>query len=151
MDLLGKFSMQQTKTWMGLTFSHVISPTLVDGSDSVGDIVRYDDHHGRLTLLQRGVYIVTVDDDVTYVGKFKGDFARRWLYTNLGKLYHHKRHRIADALRNGKIVHVYAATEDDLRNSIAATRHDPDKWINIHGIECVLINNLKPQWNDQNC
>jgi hypothetical protein len=140
--------MIQTLNLEGLTFRHVITPTMIDGADSNGEIVRYEDHHGQLESLQRGVYVVTVDGEIAYIGKFSGDFAKRWLYTNLRKLYHHKRHSIADALKNGKTVHVFASTEEDLRSSIPTAAHDSDNWINIHGIESSLIRRLQPMWND---
>jgi hypothetical protein len=140
--------MIQTLNLESLTFRHVITPTMIDGADSNGEIVGYEDHHGQLESLQRGVYVVTVDGEVTYVGKFSGDFAKRWLYTNLRKLYHHKRQSIADALKHGKTVHVFASTEEELRSSIAAAADDSHNWINIHGIESVLISSLLPAWND---
>jgi hypothetical protein len=56
--------MIQTLNLEGLTFRHVITPTMIDGADSNGEIVRYEDHHGQLESLQRGVYVVTVDGEI---------------------------------------------------------------------------------------
>ena len=132
----------------GLTFDHVLTATDVAGEpDENGAVVKYDVMHPAVSSLVRGVYIITENDVIVYVGKYTGTFEKRWLYTNLNKIYHHKRNAIAASRRAGSSVHVYAQTEDALRAQIPAAVNDSDMWINVGGIEAALIRTLAPAWN----
>lgn len=132
----------------GLTFDHVLTTTdVVHEHDDNGAVVRYDIMHPNVERLIKGVYVVTENQSIVYVGKFTGTFEKRWLYVNLNKIYHHKRNAIAASRRTGNAVHVYAQTEDALRAQIPVAAHDTDAWINIGGIEAALIRKLTPAWN----
>lgn len=132
----------------GLTFNHVLTATDVENEhDDNGAVVRYDIMHPDVAGLIKGVYVVTENDSVVYVGKFTGTFEKRWLYTKLSKIYHHKRNAIAASRRAGSSVRVYAQTEDELRRQIPAAETDTDMWINVGGIEAALIRTLAPAWN----
>lgn len=132
----------------GLTFNHVLTATDVENEhDDNGAVVRYDIMHPNVDGLIKGVYVVTANDSIVYVGKFTGTFEKRWLYTKLSKIYHHKRNAIAASRRAGSSVHVYAQTEDELRRQIPAAETDTAMWINVGGIEAALIRTLAPAWN----
>lgn len=130
----------------GLTFLRVLTATDVTGADANGPIVEYAEHVNT-RILRRGVYVVTVDGVITYVGKYASTFAKRWLYTDGKKIYHHKRRDIAESLSAGCVVHVYAATEEDLLQTMMPPTPELMRWITIEGIEGALIAELKPEWN----
>lgn len=140
--------MESTVSVNGLTFDHILTATEVDElHDENGAVVRYQIAYSDLESMRRGVYIIVEDGHVVYVGKFSDSFSRRWLYTNLEKIYHHKRNAIAQSLHAGRAVRVYAQTEEALRSQIAVAANDLDGWINISGIETALIRKLTPVWN----
>lgn len=130
----------------GLPFQHVLTATDVTGADANGPVVEYDEHVNT-RILRRGVYVVTVDGIITYVGKYANTFAKRWLYTAGKKIYHHKRRDIAESLSAGCQVRVYAATEEDLLEIMMPPTPELKRWITIEGIEGALIAELKPEWN----
>jgi hypothetical protein len=127
---------QPTLSVNGLIFDHILTATDVAGEpEENGAVVRYDIKHADVAHLIKGVYVVTENDAIVYVGKFTGTFEKSWLYTKLSKIYHHKRDAIAASRRAGNTVHVYAQTEDALRAQIPAAANDADLWINVGGIE----------------
>lgn len=130
----------------GLPFLHVLTATSVAGADATGPVVRYLEHVNTQRL-RRGVYVVTVDGIITYVGKFTNTFAKRWLYSASKKIYHHKRRSIAESLSAGHDVRVYAATEHDLLQTMMIPTPELMRWITIEGIEGALIAEMKPGWN----
>ncbi|MBU3678544.1 MAG: hypothetical protein FGM32_02935 [Candidatus Kapabacteria bacterium] len=130
----------------GLLFRHVLTPTLLRGASSTHQVVRYVEH-GDLSTLDRGVYLIAVDDVIYYVGKFTQTFAKHWIYDRKRTVYHHKRDRLAAALADDRTVHVYAASEDELRCYIPAAQNDPNRYVNVYGIEPALIERLDPLWN----
>lgn len=130
----------------GIPFLHVLTATAVNGADATGPVVRYVEHVNTRRL-RRGVYVVTVDGIITYVGKFTNTFAKRWLYTAGNKIYHHKRRSIAESLNDRHDVRVHAATEHDLLQAMMIPTPELMRWITIEGIEGALIAELKPAWN----
>lgn len=130
----------------GLPFLHVLTATAVAGADATGPVVRYVEHVNTRRL-RRGVYVVTVDGVISYVGKYVNTFAKRWLYTAGKKIYHHKRRDIAESLSARCVVHVYAATVEDLLQTMMPPAPELKRWITIEGIEGSLIAELKPKWN----
>lgn len=130
----------------GLPFQHVLTATAVTGADATGPVVEYTEHVNTRRL-RRGVYVVTVDGFITYVGKFTNTFAKRWLYTADKKIYHHKRRSIAESLNARQVVRVYAAAEQDLLQTMMIPTPELMRWITIEGIEGALVSELKPAWN----
>lgn len=131
-----------------LVFELVLVATEVEPEpDENGAVVRYVIHSGDPREIERGVYLITENDRIVYVGKYTGTFAARWLYTQLQKIYHHKRNAIADSLKAGNTVRVYVQTEDRLRRMIPLAAADVDSWINVDGIEHALVRILRPEWN----
>ena len=139
--------MTHQRTVQGLTFTHVLSAESVMSDQQGAAQVTYATHAIDVSSLRRGVYIVTVNDHIVYVGKFLGSFSKRWLYPMTGTIYHHKRNAIARELHQGSDVRVYAAAEVDLRAEIPIAASDAIGWINVEGIESVLIAALEPAWN----
>ncbi|MFN4985292.1 MAG: hypothetical protein ACK5GI_04015 [Ignavibacteria bacterium] len=132
-----------------LEFQHGLTATHVDEElDVHGVVVRYLQHSENLNRPERGVYMITIDNDPVYFGKYETSFSKRWLYSNLNMIYHHKRKAIADSLLAGKIVEVYVITEDALRESIKTDDGAESVWINVSGVERTLIDMLKPAWNE---
>lgn len=131
---------------MGLAFPHILTATAVDRNDSDEAVVRYSLAETDPRQMHRGIYIVTVDGQITYVGKFTKSFAKRWLYLEDSRLYHHTRHTIAAEIESGKTVLVYAASEEALTSQIGVDTAT-HIWINVHGIEGALIASLQPRWN----
>ena len=131
-----------------LDFQRVLTATHVDEKlDVHGAVVRYQQHVGDLKSPERGVYIITVDSNPVYVGKYETSFSKRWLYSNLNMIYHHKRNAIAACLATGKAVEVYRITEDKLRNQFQTDDVANSAWMKVNGVERALIEMQKPAWN----
>jgi hypothetical protein len=119
-----------------LTFTHVLTAMRGDGDTLDAERVSYVTHNADPAALRQGVYVVTVNDQIVYIGKYDGTLARRWLYERAGIIYHHKRKAIANELRNGADVRVYATKEAPVSTNNA-------------DVERALIASLKPAWNMQ--
>jgi hypothetical protein len=132
----------------GLLFHHVITCTGVEGADTADPIVTYTFHVDHPDSLERGIYVIEVDDIIAYVGAFYDGLRDVWFEPLRGRLDHPMAGRIARALSRGMTVHVYAATEDEMRQYMKAAAHDSYGWRNTYGNEYALINHLRPGWND---
>ena len=139
--------MHASITVHGLTFTHILTATHVDGDDVHGAVVRYELAGGDADAATRGVYVVTVDDVPVFVGSFRIGFVKHWVYPRRRLIYHHQRHAIARALTEGHLVRIYAATEEQLRvqrsSSIVATH----ACSNCTCIADALIEQCRPAWN----
>ena len=138
--------MHASITVHGLTFTHILTATHVDGDDVHGAVVRYELAGGEADAATRGVYVVTVDDVPVFVGSFWIGFVKHWVYPRRRLIYHHKRNAIAAALTEGQLVRVYAATEEELRvqrSTIVVTHACRD----CKCIADALIEHCRPAWN----
>lgn len=131
-----------------LDFQHVLTATHADKElDVHGPVIRYQQHVNDLNSPERGVYLITVDSVPVYVGKYETAFSKRWLYSSMNMIYHHKRDAIAACLAAGKAVEVYRISEDKLRNQFQTDDGTNSAWMNVNGVERALIEMQKPAWN----
>lgn len=93
-----------------------------------------------------GVYAVTSDEEIVYVGSYRKGVVKRWLYTKKPDVYHFKKPQVVSCLRATKAVKVYAASEVSIKEQLG---HAHNRWVNASGIEGVLIKTLNPAWNKQ--
>jgi hypothetical protein len=119
-----------------LVFTHALTATDVREQCEApyGPMVGYVTHMDALDTPQSGVYVITVDGMLVYVGKYELSFAKRWLYRRRNMIYHHKRSMIASQLRQGKSVEVWSFSCESSVHDVAA-------------IERALIDNVSPDWN----
>ena len=100
----------------------------------------FDDDFDKATEL---AYLVTVDEEVMYVGEFSNSFRDRWLITE-NYIWHHKDELIRDALREGKKVSLWFINEP-------CSEVYPGVNINIcKSIEHHILKNKNLAWNKRN-
>ena len=139
--------MQSSITVHGLTFTHILTATHVDGADVHGAVVRYELAVPDAAAATRGVYVVTVDDVPVFVGSFRLGFVKHWVYPRRRLIYHHQRHAIARALTEGHHVRIYAATEEELRVQLSSTIVATHACSDSGCIADALIEHCRPAWN----
>lgn len=100
--------------------------------------------HGNAWRRCPGVYLVYVDKQLVYIGKYQSGIRYRWL-TKKG-IYHFKKDKVHESLMEGKNVYVFAEHEEVLANQI---RSSTPQWINVAGIESHLVAEcgLELPWN----
>jgi hypothetical protein len=93
-----------------------------------------------------GVYAVTSDEEIVYVGSYRKGVVRRWLYTDNPDVYHFKKPQVVSCLQASKTIKIYAASEVSIKKQLGQA---DNRWVNTSGIEGVLIKTLNPAWNKQ--
>lgn len=109
-----------------------------------GEKVRYEKLPSCPEDKGEGVYVVTESNKVVYVGSYQSGVAKRWVYVKSKILYHFKDKSIAQSIRAGHKVGVWAATIDDVRSQIDCIGNP---WVNAAGVEAHLISSHRPSWN----
>lgn len=130
----------------GVTFRHAITlgPLCDDGR------VEFSFPNSSPNTGGPGVYAVIVNDGkadkVVYVGFYQSGIRLRWVYAKRKDLYHFKKPNVAEALRNGHAVRVFAESEAAIKSELG---HEQNVWVNSASIEAQLICLHKPSWNSQ--
>ena len=91
-----------------------------------------------------GVYAVTCDDTLVYIGSYQGGVQKRWVYLKDKDIYHFKKPRIVNCLKNGQIIKVFALGLDEIKKQIGCVGN---QWVNAAGIESHMIASRNPEWN----
>ena len=88
-------------------------------------------------------YIVTVNNDVVYVGEFSNSFRDRWLKID-NYIWHHKDHLIYQALCNKSEVSLWFIVDPYIK-SLSGVKLNISKSIEHH-----ILKNINVEWNIRN-
>lgn len=91
-----------------------------------------------------GVYVVTCDDELIYIGSYQRGVQKRWVFLKDRDIYHFKKPHVSDCLKKGKCVKLFALGLDEIKKQINCTGND---WVNAAGVEARLISRKNPKWN----
>jgi hypothetical protein len=89
------------------------------------------------------VYLVTVDEEVSFVGEFSNSFRDRWLKTD-NYIWHHKGHLIDDALIKNRKVSLWFVVDPYL-DTLSGVKLNISKSIEHH-----ILKNRSLDWNKRN-
>ena len=114
--------------------------------DQYGYTIRYteDSKNSDLMKVRRGVYCISLDLSIVYVGRFSQGLAKRWLLLKTQRLYHKTAVLSMTGSWNSSYA-VFAESEDNLRGFL----NEKGDWVDSNSIEAGLIRKFKPQWNRQ--
>ncbi len=127
-----------------LAFRHALRLTEADRRNPKKILVRYQVVDSSTFDHSLGVYIVSLNSEVIYIGSYRNGFRKRWLYAREQYLYHFKYIFIADALDTGAKVEVFTESEESLKEQLGSA---DDPWVTAIGIEDRLIRDYQPRWN----
>ena len=122
-----------------ITFVHALTLGPVSDDDRVQFTIEPNAPKNKA-----GVYVVLEGEVVRYIGSYQSGVIRRWASSKKGKLDHFKRLKVADSLKSGATVKVYAQDESEIKSELQLSEN---QWVNSAGIEARLIAIRDPQWN----
>ncbi len=115
-------------------------------ADSQGDIVSLEKSDTHPNDNAEGVYVVTLGDEIAYIGSYENGLHKRWGYVQKDDIYHFKKVEISDAISAGHLVKVWTLSLDSIKEQIGCAGN---KWINSSSVEAHLIAKHNPPWNKQ--
>jgi hypothetical protein len=129
----------------GITFYHALTLGPLHSNNRCVDYTINPSAPNNIRI-GSGVYFVLKENirKPVYIGSYQSGIVRRWVYVRKHDLYHFKKKLVAECLKSGLTVRVFAQTEEKIKKELRCSKNI---WVNAASIEARLIAHFDPKWN----